>query len=236
MIRKIKALGLAIAAVAAMSLAGAAAAQGAELHAASGGATTVIEGVQTTQHVLRITPPNGPAVTCSQAFFAGAAAKTSQELTMTGQYTGCTAFGQVANVAMNGCKYTITGAGKLALSAQVDIVGCTSGKQIEIQTAICQITVPEQSTIAGLVIFSNAGGLPVPAHINASIGLSGIAYQLHGVVCGHAVTTTTNDATYQGNATFKAYNYLQTGTVFHNGHVATSYTPIQLQQVALTAT
>lgn len=221
MTRKIKTLVLALVAVAAMSLAGAVGAQGAQIHANTAGANTTLSGQQTTQHVIRITPPNGLSWTCTTALFQGSAStpKTAQEATITGQYTGCVFFGQAMTINMNGCKFTITGEGQAALTAQTDIAGCTSGKQIEMQTAVCQITVPEQSAIGGHLTFANAGAGQT-ADVNASITLTGITYQLHGAVCGHAATVTTHDGTYTGSTTFKAFEDVGPLQVTHNGHTA----------------
>jgi hypothetical protein len=231
MTRKLKAIGLAFAAVAAMSLIPAAATQGSELHAITAGPSANITGEQTTQHRFQATPPAGPATTCNSVHFEGTVSITSQHQTVTPIYTGCTAFGQTSTVNMNGCKFTFTGSGNPALTAKVDIVGCTAGKQIEGNTAICQKTIPEQATIGGHVVFSNGGS---PSDLVATFTLTGITYQLHGAVCGHTVTTTTHDGTYQGSATFKAFVSTQPQQATHNGHQYS--TTKNGAQVALTAT
>lgn len=234
MIRKFKALGLAFVAVAAMSMvAGAAGAQGAQLHASTAGANTTLHGTQVSQHVFRITGATGPAVTCSTATFQSSTAtgKTASEGQLTPTYTGCTAFGQAATVRMNGCEYKLSGA--TALTSEVDVVGCETSKPIEVQTAICQITVPAQNNIAGHLTYASGGGSPVD--VLATATASGIEYQLHGAVCGHAVTLTTTDGTYNGTATIKAFEDAGEAQVTHEGH-QTTVRGIGAGPVALTAT
>jgi hypothetical protein len=235
MTHKTRSLCLAFVAVAAMSMA-AAAAQASELHVTTQAQTAAITGEQTpgTNFVFQINPPGGPKTICDQLLFEGDVTRpgagtqiTAQELTLTPTFTGCKSFGVTATVRLNGCKYTITN--KLnnvttALKATVDITGCTTipNQQnhlpIEVQTGGCQITVPQQHNLSDIG-FQNQG---IPGqntedvHVNFTI--SGLTYQLHGMLCGHPVTVTTHNGTLHGVATLKAFQHLGTEVKTHEGH------------------
>jgi hypothetical protein len=226
MTRKIKALGLAFVAVAAMSMVAAGGAQASELHAATAGANTVITAEQYVggqQNASRLTPPNGIPVVCTQAHFdtvglqknADAVPKTTQQITLTPQFTGCVLAGQPETTKMNGCKWTLTGAGQPANTAKVDIVGCTAGKQIVINAAgLCEIRTPEQAT-GGHITFAQTG-----QDVTATIRLTGIAYQVTGPLCGHTNNVTTVDGEYQGTVTVRAFEDNGTVNKQHEGHTA----------------
>ncbi len=215
MCERIKLAGLAIAALMAVSLMGVSSASAAngELHAgASVNASAVLVGHQQVENVFQVTSTlaegKGPKVRCAQATFEGtvqgkAPQVTTQELTLTPTYSNCTAFGQNATVRMNGCKYTVTGGQPEPLTALVDIAGCTAGKKIEIQTGICQVKVPDQSGL-GHIVFENKAG--PPEHVEAQATISGIAHEYSaGIGCGHTKAAVTNDGTYHGKVTFKAF-------------------------------
>jgi hypothetical protein len=219
MIRKIKGLGIVFVAIAAMSMTAASVVQASELHAAAGPNASIL-GEQTTSNVF--TTDSG-TVTCTQALFEGTAPSatsgttTAQELTVTPTYTGCKAFGLNATVDMNGCEYTITGAGQPALTATVDVVcNKTVGKVIEITAAGgCTVTVGPQA-IGGHLIFS-AGGAS-PADVNVNITANAINYEGHGACPSLPATTPTTGGTYTGGATFKARVDNGAAQATHNGH------------------
>jgi hypothetical protein len=223
MTRKIKALGLAFVAIAAMSMAASGGAQAAELHATQG-VTAAIFGQQLTQHLFTI---DAGIVKCNQATFEGLATgggqtqTTAQELQVTGTYAQCNISGLAATVDMNGCKYTITGAGQAANTVQVDITGCTAGKVITVTSATCTVTVPEQHSLTGHIVFTNIPEpTAVPHDVQANITISGITYQTHGTcpntVSDHTATTTTG--TYSGQATFQAREHKGSQGVTLHGH------------------
>lgn len=231
MTRKIKGLGLAFVAVAAMSMVAAGGAQASELHANFNGNVSVFGNQTAQQHVFTT---KAGTVKCEQAFFEATVTKvsgtqvTAQDVTATPRYTGCQAFGTSANIDVNGCKYTLTGASQPALTALVDVTGCTSGKGIEITTAICRMTVPAQNSISHLV-FANT----TAQDVDVSITASAITYQADGPLCPNMATgQTLNDGTYVGQATFQAREDKGSGAATtHNGH---EYTPL-LQTGALVA-
>lgn len=236
MTRKIKALGLAIVAVAAMSAYASSAAQASELHATTNAQTAVITGHSHVENVFQITPPNGPAVRCAQATFeatatdqgADASQLTAKEVTITATYAGaqggaCLAFGQAATVRMNGCNYTVTNSLSgvtTAKTAYVDIVNCTPGKQIEIQTGICQVRVGAQSNLQKIT-FANVAG--APHSVTGQVAISGITYEVSGALCGHAQNVLTHDGTYHGAINFQAYAHGGTEQKQEHGHTVTKY-------------
>jgi hypothetical protein len=216
MIRELKNLSFIVIGAAAMSIASPLAAEASELHAATSPNASIF-GTQTTQHGF--TTDSG-TVRCTQASFEGTIAgqtihtTTAQELTVTPQYTGCTAFGLNATVDMNGCQYTITGAGQPALTATVDIVcNKTVGKVIEITAAAgCTVTIAPQ-TAFGHLTFSNWW-----PDVTVDATLSLIKYEGHGPCPSLPATTSTNGGTYNGITTAQAREDKGSGEATHNGH------------------
>ena len=151
MIGKLKDLGLAFVAVAAMSAFSASTAQAGELDIGLQPASLFAHSESFQNHVFTLRSTNGSQfnTSCPTASLEGTTqGQKINEATVTATYgPNCTAFGVAAQVLMNGCKYTLTGAGDPANSAAVDIVGCTFGKQIEIKTAICTLDIPEQNSL-----------------------------------------------------------------------------------------
>ncbi len=246
MIRTMKALGLAIVAVAAMSMAAASLAQGSQLHATHNGNVVITGHQHAGENVFQVTTSlaedKGPKVKCTQTTFESTeqfkqgTQVTTDELTVTPVYSGCTAFGQNATVKMNGCHYTATGASTPALTADVDVVCATAGKQIEITTAICQVKVPPQTT-SGHITFANIAA-PEPHHVTATVTVNQIKHEYSaGIGCAHTKAVQTQDADYEGFITFKAYKH---ANIVHqvqrggDGHLYTEYT--HTQQVGLQAT
>jgi hypothetical protein len=246
MTRKIKALGLAFVAMAAISMAAASAVKASELHATHPG-DVVITGSQIEQHKFQIThQTGGPNTTCSTTNFEGTVPwsgvgqqVTSNDVTMTATYAQCKSFGLNATVRMNGCKHTVTGKANTntgtttALTAYLDIVGCTAGKQIEVIAAgFCIITVPEQHNLQHIV-FSNTTEVGKPHHTHANFTITGITYQTHGE-CVHQGTVTRSDAQYTGQATFRAYKKTGQHQVTEHNHQFLKQT--HAEQVGLLAT
>ncbi len=241
MIRNMKALGLAFVAVAAMSMVVASAAQATQLHATVG-PSAALTGQQTEAHRFELTK-SGAVTQCAQATFEGTVQgvdqqqTTAQDATLTPTYFTCQTVGLASQVLMNGCKYTITGSHVQAQGTQtfsktawVDVVGCTSGKAIEIKLTGCTVTVPEQTTISHIV-FSNIAevqhlnGEKTPHDVEAQVTATGIAYEFHGIACPKPkdgqpveVTKLTTDGVYTGKATFRAYQDLGTTQVTKHGH------------------
>jgi hypothetical protein len=131
---------------------------------------------------------------------------------------------------MNGCKYTITASQTAALTANVHINGCTSGRLIEVESAGCLVTVPEQGGANGLahMTFANKQEIhnpgqqievKTPEHVEVNITVQGIQYTVHNLGGCLAQTGQKSNGDYTGTATFKAYEDTKTTKqVTHEGH------------------
>ncbi len=222
MTRNIKILGLALVAVAAMSMAAASIAQASQLHATTpSNQKVVITGHQSKENILQVTTSlgaAGPLVRCAQATYEstlvnpGAQQITTSELTVTPIYNSCVGWGQSATVKMNGCHYTARGEAPIgALTAVVDVVCPTAGKQIEITSAICQAKIPAQATTGGHVTLANVlaqQSPPVNPHhtVQATLAVNNIKHEYTaGVGCGHTKFATTQDADLEGTIHFQAF-------------------------------
>jgi hypothetical protein len=225
MTRKIKVLGLAIVAVAAMSMA-AASTQAFEMHTVNAGHVT-LTGEQTTQFVAQTA---AGTVVCTTANFEGTTPYvsgtqiTGQESTLTPTLAGCQAFGLAAQIKMNGCKFTITNKSAAGVTTSktgyVDIVGCTVGKQIEIigGGGACTETIPQQNNLSHVVFENKGSGSQADVEINLT--LSGITYEIHGGFCPGSPTQTvlTHDGKTEGKATFKSHKYAGSEQVTLHSH------------------
>lgn len=225
MTRNLKTLGLALLAIAATSALASAAAHAApgELHSevAAGKTSAILTGDNTGfgehQGNFKL------SFKCKKATFEGTVQKATTDATITPQYTDtCTLGGLAAEVRMNGCKYTFTGVANF--TANVDIVGCTTGKTIEITDALCTIKIPEQKNLQH-VVFTNTAGPPKDIH--ASMTLSGITYEgvnKFGSGCSEAAGHH-GDGTLAGTTTVRAYEDEGLNQLTqHNGH---SYQPFK---------
>jgi hypothetical protein len=224
MIRKIKALGLAFVAIAAMSAIAASGAQAAS--AFDFGVTpSVVKATNETgqAHVLTLTSTGGSKfnTSCPAATLEGtiSTANPVQEATLTPTYgPNCTAFGLASTVVTNGCQYTVKSTAT-ALTATVDVVNCTSGKQIEIKTALCTLDIGEQAGLSHIVATQLAAN---EVTLNATV--SGIKVTQTGAGCpdgnGHVGT----NASFTGNTIAKAFADGGSTLVTKHGHQYLEYT------------
>jgi hypothetical protein len=221
----IKAIGIAIIAIVALPLLTTSGAIASELHLASSGNVSIF-GEQTAQdQQSKFQFGASGVVQCTEALLEGTQTgsgsgtqTTTSELTLTPTYTGCTAFGLAASIDMNGCKYTVTGSGQPALSALVDIVGCTTGKSIEITSPAtgCTRTILAINGLAH-VVFSNVAGSP--SHMTIQLTLGSVQYETHGCsIFGGTDTVKTNDSTIGGQTTVRGREDVGTEQKTHNGH------------------
>ncbi len=205
--------------------------------------STALIGTNTTNHLFRF---SGGEVTCNNVRFEGTetgspnATKTGiEEITVTPIYTGCTTLGGFigATIRVNGCKYTVTGASQSALTTNLDIVACTTGKAIEVEIPFtgCIITMPEQGPFEHVVATNN--NLPGnEMDFTAAATMTGITYT-EGPKCpspGHHASSAVPSGEYTGAMTFKGFvdNGIKKAT--HNGH---EYDQIQTgSQLEVTAT
>jgi hypothetical protein len=216
MTQRIKALGLALVALAALGVLVASAAQAARLDV-PGREKAVIRAERegTEPHTLSI--PGVEPIRCTAASLEGTLQqapeiKELKDVTLTAAYSECTAFGFAAQVHMNGCKYTATGESNgvdPALTGWVDVTGCTTGKRIEILVdtpehfLLCTVTIPEQNTLSHLLFNDVQGSSPTHARVQATI--AGIAWEQDGVFCPRGDKAHGQDASFTGATTITAW-------------------------------
>jgi hypothetical protein len=222
MTSKIKALGLALLAIGAMSMIAASGAQAAsEFHVTNWQGNVIVTGHQhATQHNFTLTN-SGLKTVCENATVEGTPTVqvnqnnqvTFDEITLTPEYSGCQSqgpFGAESTVHMNGCKYTVT-SNATALTAQVDIVGCTANKKIQVTTGEgCTIDVGEQAGTTGHITGTNieeeVEGVKTHA-VTAHITVETIQYQPTGAFCILGQTQR-SDGDYTGTEILRAYEHL----------------------------
>jgi hypothetical protein len=171
MIRKFKALGLAMVAVLALSAIGASTAQA--QFTATSYPTTVTATSALGNDVITT---EGGSVECA-SHFVGTLTEASNSLTLTPTYTGCKAFGFLsATVSTNGCTYKWTRIS--VISAGFDIT-CPLNKQITIVAGTCEVDILPQSGLLNVTISNRL------LDIDARLNLSGITYNVtkDGFLC-----------------------------------------------------
>ena len=183
MIKNIKVLGLAAAALFAMSALTASGAQAAKLSTESGG-STVIEADQVEGAGGHVFTVDGNKVTCTTAHFFSVAkepagSETAVEvnngattITMHPKYENCTAFGFVgATVTTTGCNYTLTAPGTISepameIAASLS-VECSGTHEIVISAGgVCTAKVKGQTISSGLS-YVNTTVSPMTVMLNA---------------------------------------------------------------------
>jgi hypothetical protein len=195
--RKLKALGLALAAVMALA-AFAGSASAAEFH--SEVAHTEISGSQVGSAVFTT---NAGTVKCTEATYSGTQTTgvTSTEVTVTPKYGGCTAFGFIgATIDVNGCPKRFTA------NASPFLHLICFEKSIEITTPTCTVTVGAQTIGLGLTYTNEGAGTTRDIRVKASV--SGLTYTQHNKSfpnCTGGAGTFTN-GTYTGEETVKGAN------------------------------
>jgi hypothetical protein len=245
MISKIKTLGLALLAFAALGAMAASAAQAGSLDV--GAQPSVLTAEDTSNHVFtqQATDGSKTTVTCKLAKFEGTLPQSVgqqniKEGTVTPTYTECTFAGFFsAQVLMNGCKYTITGessGSSPALTAWADVVGCTAGKHIEIRVAggICTLTVDEANTLGHIQFENMQDPTTLKKDTTAIANVTGIETTQDGSSCPDGDNHHAVDSGYTGTTTVKAFQDAATDQVTKHGHQYTEHTCGT--QVDLTAT
>jgi hypothetical protein len=196
-IRNLKALGLALVAVFALTAVAASAAQAAEFHAEE--APVFFEGSQVEQHIFTV---DKGTVKCNTATFTGSSATaTTATVTLTPVYSTCKFAGTAADVKMNGCDYLFHLSS--ATTATVDVV-CSGGAEIEVEstTTNCIVHVPAQNGLSHVILASE--GTTTTRDITATVTVAGIHYTEVGSECKFNGVATTN-GTYNGTATIKGF-------------------------------
>jgi hypothetical protein len=210
MIRKSKALGLAILSVLAMSVVAASAAQASEFHSEE--ETVVYEGTQVVQHVFKIwdsETKNTVVVTCKVATFTGtnkSATKTTSTATLSANYQNCKLAGLAADVNMGSCSYLFHTAAA-ANTATVDVV-CTTGSIIKVTSTVtnCVVEVGPQTGLQHVTFTETGAGSGRDIDATIAVGGAsgtGVAYTENGSECPHPGNGTGGE--YSGTATIKGF-------------------------------
>ena len=211
-----KALGVALAAILALS---ALAAQ-----AASADALTVNEGASGTTFYTgdqdkaswQWSSASGVAECPTTSISASSSGASVNETTWAAVYGNCTGFGfAVMHWNHNGCTYTFTTptkvkAGEVTWNGSDIHIVCPTGKSIEYTptsfgVSVCTRFLSAQTPTSGHVIGTNTGGLGVnEKDVTLDIALSGIHYTGTGSVCGDS--STHSDLSWTGKSTVRAYS------------------------------
>jgi hypothetical protein len=191
MIRKSKALGLALIAVAALGGIAASVAQAGKFDVGATPAVITASTEINQEAVFTISGESGSAsAKCQSSTLEGTAQGTTiEEATLTPTFgigkgnseevQGCTLLGLKAQVLTNGCKFTVTGAGQAERTFLVDIVGCTEGKQIEIRGIACTVKIAQQNSLSHIVGTNLAG----EKEVTLAMTLGGIVITQTGAAC-----------------------------------------------------
>ena len=203
--RKLKALGLALVAVFALSAMSAATASAELFHAGAHG-TVIGQNVGEEEFTTA-----AGTVKCKSATYTGTSAtSTPGSQIVTPAYKECTAFGFVnTTIDVGTCQYRFNT--PVGTTSTIDIINC--GANGVVVTAFnCEVTVPNQNGLSH-VTWENVGGSS-PHHIRANVTISGITYIQHSKSFPGCSTAGTNgvatslyhNGTVHGTATAKAFN------------------------------
>ena len=177
------------------------------------------------QHIFNPISTKGSAerqYKCQTASFEGTT-QVSQvlETTITASYSGCSFVGLPMTVAMNGCRYTLTGEGHPVNTTTIDIVGCTPGQQITIQSSFCKILIPEQNGLSH-VVSTNLN--QNPHAVTLAWTVTNITHTEVGPGCVDFSGHHSANLSLTGNTLLKAYGDLGSEQVTQGGH---QYSPAQ---------
>jgi hypothetical protein len=201
MTRNIKALGLAVVAVLALSAVAASGAQAASFMSSEAGAT--LNGTQTNTNIFEVS--GGRQITCTSVTFSGTASGTeSAEQEVSPSYSGCHSSilgGEEipATVTLNGCTFlfhattTITAS---EISAHVHII-CPAGHSIEVHVyanstkhnenkPLCTYSIPPADNLETVRISNGANN---DLNINAMVGVPYTRVSGNSTNCGPASGT-----------------------------------------------
>jgi hypothetical protein len=199
MIRNLKIFAVALAAVLSMAAVAASAAS-ATADLTAGASSGKLTATQASENVFTITPG---AVKCKTVH--GETPFTSATIT-TGEasisYSNCSAFGFLsATITMNAC--TVHGEGGAEAKTLVGKIVCPVGQEITVSTFGCVVHIPSQ-TVAGHTVATGAGG--TPADVTTTTTWEGMKYTETAGCPNVSATATTNNGTYTGQLTVKAFN------------------------------
>jgi hypothetical protein len=215
MSRNLKALGLALVAVFALSALAASSASAIDKFTT--GSTAVVTGTSH-DNVFRTTSPVFEA-TCTTSSFSGTVGFGATEITIDATYTGtinqtsgthehCTATTPASKttVSMEGCDYDLTGSTTGSDGGKTDAtvwVTCPAGKEIKMTTnSGCNFKVPGQTSTSGGVTYVNEPGGKVKAVMTST----GVTYTTEGALCALAgFPSEGNNADYIGTVVLSGF-------------------------------
>jgi hypothetical protein len=198
MMRSLKSLGIALAATLAMGAVASSAAQ-AEFTIGTGGNTVTVSQIGINEFFI---PGFGP-VECTSVTGDASASGTVASLSINPSYSGCTAFGQPADMNANSCIFTLT------TNSTVHI--CQSGGPITITvtsggSAVCVVTVTAQTS--AVTLHNKTSILSGKMDIEVTTGFTGIHYVIHNPTNNSSCppSGTYTNGTQQGSLTITAEN------------------------------
>jgi hypothetical protein len=197
MIRNLKALGLALMAIFALTAVASSAAQAIEFHSEIENTTVTASTEAGSNSVFDAA---GASISCASATFTGSqAAKTSPTLTVTPAYSNCTFLGVVGvPVNMNGCQYTFNANGEVAITG----ASCTA---ITFEAATCKVEVGKTNNQnLKEVTYTNLNS-GTTREVTVTPHVIGITYTSSGLGCPKAGTFSDGNYT-SGNAVAKGEN------------------------------
>ena len=196
MIRKFKALGLALVAVFAFSAIAATGASAATFN--SEVEPTILTGSNAGEgnHVFKA---SGAEVVCTGAEFKGTAAKKAEStLRVHPTYTGCTFLSETATVDTSGCDYvfsaTTNAGGHLPVS-----IACTGSSVIKVTTSACTLSFGTQNTTGGVKSTNLGSGSSRDSTVDATVTAT---FSKSGPLCFLISGTT---GSYAGNTTVRGF-------------------------------
>jgi hypothetical protein len=191
--RKLKILGLALVAVAAMAFS-ASAAMAASFH--SEASHTIISGSQIGEDKFKV---NAGTVTCGKATYSGTqSSATAETQTVTPSYSECKAFGFVnTTIDVNGCTYTFN-------ANNGDLTLACSSSPIVVTAFNCWVTIEGQNWHE-VVVYTNEGS-GSSRDVKVSVNIAGIKYTQHSKSFPGCTNGTFENGTYEGAATVRGSN------------------------------
>jgi hypothetical protein len=191
--RRHRRLVAALTVVAVMACAGAASAS-AFTNFEAESAPVTLTGTQTETMTLTTTAFN---LNCTEGSFVGSAATVKQETVETSlSYNGCRLLGIINfKITPNSCKFRFHAGGT------ADIVGCETGKPIEIEFFGCKVTFGNQTGF-GPIGFANAG-TGTGRTVTVSPAITNLTYSTTSACPGGAHTNETGGELTRGKFTLK---------------------------------
>jgi hypothetical protein len=223
MIRKFKALGLALVAVFAMSAIVASAAQATAGTLTSEGKTVIATAEQVGEHEFTLTdhetePGKFANTKCKKAVFTGTAGVTDGATSVTAHpvYTECTAFGQPATITTTGCDYVLKTGTPTATGGWhvvTDLV-CTGTDTIIIHTGTCEVHVGPQTGLAtSEATNSGTGGTGMDLLLHTNITKIKYTVGKDNIGCPLKGTGSFEKGDYTGTTTVKAHDSISKAAV-----------------------